>query len=157
MKAGSATHHFLTLLTILPIIAAAACAAMPPEPMTTGPVSLADLFAHHSVELPCDQAPPCQDQIVAIEGSVDAGNIFNKQNYPSLPYEKFRLSDAQGRSIEVWTEAQDNEPIFDKLARRPRDRIVVTGRLVAVKQPIVNQCRWGLKVLIDESSQIQYR
>jgi hypothetical protein len=100
---------------------------------------------------------PWQGQTVTVQAFIDADNIYDKRRYPRLPYEKFRLVDRRGRSLEVWAQAADNHAIFDKLANRPADLVSVTGRLAAIRLPIANQCRMGVKVLIDDASQVEFK
>ena len=99
---------------------------------------------------------PWAGQVVTVEGMLDPVNIFDKQHYPQLPYEKFVLKDGRGHAVEVWAVAADNSPIFRKLARRGSDQIAVTGRLEAVKLPVMGQCTLNVKVVIDDADQIAF-
>jgi hypothetical protein len=99
----------------------------------------------------------CQDRRVTFWGYVDPVNIYSHGRFPELPYEKFRLVDRRHHAVEVWPQAADNRSIFEKLARRPSDRIVVTGRLVAFDMPITGQCHQGVKVVIHDASQIEFK
>jgi hypothetical protein len=121
------------------------------------PLSLEALHAACGLPAPCDAGAPWEGRVVAIAAQVDPRNIFDQRQYPQLPYEKFKLVDGQGRAVEVWPQAGDNRPIFDKLAARPSDRIVVRGRLAVVKMPIMGKCLQGVKVLIDAADQIEYQ
>ena len=104
---------------------------------------------------PCGASIDWEGRPVAVEGRVDGVNVFDKRRYPNLPYEKFRLHDNRGNSLEVWAVAADNGPIFDKLARRRSEKIVVRGRLAAVKAPVQGACQLGVKVLVDHADQIE--
>ncbi len=120
-------------------------------------LSLEELYARCGLPASCDAGTPWEGQLVTVQAFVDPHNIFDKAHFPGLPYEKFRLVDRQGRALEVWAVAADNQAIFDKLADRPADRVAVTGRLAAVRVPVANQCRLGVKVLVDDASQVEFR
>jgi hypothetical protein len=117
-------------------------------------LSLEGLYAYCGLPAPCDAPVTWEGKSVAVGGRLDPANIFDKTNYPQLPYEKFRLTDGQGRSVEIYAQAKDNRPIFEKLARRTSDEIVVRGRLAAFKMPIAGGCKTGVKVVIDAAEQI---
>jgi hypothetical protein len=121
---------------------------------STAALSLEGLYAYCGLPAPCDTPVTWEGKSVAVGGRLDPVNIFDKTNYPQLPYEKFRLTDGQGRSVEIWAQAKDNRPIFEKLARRASDEIVVRGRLAAFKMPIAGDCKTGVKVVIDAAEQI---
>lgn len=106
---------------------------------------------------PCGTPMDCQDRTVTLWGYLDPVNIYSKQRYPAIPYEKFRLVDRGQRAIEVWVMAEDSRPIFDTLARRPTDRIVVSGKLIAFDMPTRGKCYQGIKVMIHDASQIEIK
>ncbi len=120
-------------------------------------LSLEELYARCGLPASCDAGTPWEGQPVTVQAFVDPHNIFDKAHFPQLPYEKFKLVDRQGRALEVWAVAGDNQAIFDKLADRPTDRLAVTGRLAVVRVPVANQCRLGVKVLVDDASQVEFR
>ena len=122
----------------------------------THPMTLEELFNWTGQPAQCSAPVPWEGKWVTITAMVDAVNIYDNRRYPRLPYEKFRLVDGHGRSLEVWPRAADNQPIFDKLARRTRDTIVVTGRLKTVELPTSDKCRVGIKVEINDASQIGF-
>lgn len=124
--------------------------------ISPAPMSLKDLYEFCGLPIACDQPISWEGRTVSIQGTVDPVNIFDKKRFPQLPYEKFTLTDGRRRTIEVWPRADDNQPIFDMLARRPHDTVVVTGNLTAVKLPIANKCSIGIKVTIHDPSQIQF-
>ncbi len=106
---------------------------------------------------PCGTPMDCQDRTVTLWGYLDPVNIYSKQRYPAIPYEKFRLVDRGQHAVEVWVMAEDSRPIFDTLARRPTDRIVVSGKLIAFDMPITGKCHQGIKVIIHDVSQIEFK
>ena len=121
--------------------------------------SIMDVKAVHDLCRPspdCVAAPDWEGRRITFVGYLDPANIFFKANYPQLPYEKFAVVDGLGRSIEVWPQGSDNEPLYVKLMGRPSDRIVVNGRLKSFKMPVGETCTRGVKVVIDNVDQIQF-
>lgn len=143
--------YFVLMLSVL------ACGAGAYNPGAESFISLEALENLCRLPAPCGTALPCEGRTVTLWGDVDPKNIFHKQNSPRTPYEKFKLVDNQGRSVEVWPKAGDSRPIFYKLAQRPLDRIRVTGRLVSFDMPVAGGCVRGVKVEIENVSQIQFK
>ena len=122
-----------------------------------GPLSLGELETRCGLPAACGTPITCQGQTVSLRGYVDPANIFSKKRFPQVPYEKFRLVDHQGHAIEIWAEAGDNDAIFEKLAERSSDHVVVTGKLAAFDMPITSGCQKGIKLLIHDASQIAFK
>jgi hypothetical protein len=121
------------------------------------PLSLKALYAYCGLPLSCDAPIPWEGRSIAVRARVDPSNIFDRRHYPQLPYEKFILKDDSGRSLEIWPRAGDNGPVFDRLARRPSDQVVVKGRLVSVRLPTGTECNIGVKMVIDHADQIKFQ
>lgn len=147
--------HSVSCAALVAVLMIPAC-GMGPRTMNQAPISLETLLRNTGLPAPCDTPIGWEGEPVTLRAYVDAANIFDKSRYPQLPYEKFRLVDRQGGSVEVWAGAADNKPIFDRLAQRPTDEVIVAGRLAAVKLPVAGQCRLGLKVLIHDAMQIRF-
>ena len=156
---GQYLSNFLTLLgnCMITGLFVLSCAMGPRISNAESPICLQELESLCRLPVPCGTPLACQGKAVTFWGYVDPGNIFSKQYSPRTPYEKFKVVDHGGRSIEVWTQAEDNRPIFDKLSRRQTNRIVVSGKLAAFNMPITGQCNQGIKVLIHDASQIQFK
>jgi hypothetical protein len=118
-------------------------------------MSLESLFTSIGIPSNCGSDAPWEGKRVNIQGYVDPDNIFDKQHFPDLPYEKFRLIDRHGRSIEIWAKSLDSQTIFARVHRKKNDPVIISGRLAAVKMPIMGECRLGAKVWIDDPSQVQ--
>ena len=127
------------------------CGRMPAEAM-----SLETLADFCRLSAPCGTTPAWDGKMVTIWGYVDPANVFDKQHYPRLPYEKFKLIDHRSHSVEVWPKGSDNTFIFSKLAQRPSDKAVVSGRLEAVLMPTKSSCTYGVRVMIDDATQIHF-
>ena len=118
-------------------------------------MTLESLFAAFGIPSNCGSDVAWEGKQVTIKGYVDPDNIFDKQHFPDLPYEKFRLIDKQGRSIDVEVKSQDSQKIFPKVHRKKNAQIIISGWLTAIKMPIMGKCRLGAKVWIDDPSQVE--
>ena len=124
---------------------------------TKDPMSLETLHAYLGLPAECSpQEPVWVGRNVTIWGYLDSANIFDHQRYPQLPYEKFKLIDRQGRSVEIWPQAKNNGPIFAKLTHGPGDKVSIRGRLAAFNMPVTGHCTLGVKVFIDNEQQIEF-
>ena len=115
------------------------------------------LYRHCHLPGDCSTPVDWEGETVTFWGILDPVNIFDKERYPKLPYEKFRLTDADGRSVEVWAGADDNTDIFKKIFTRSSDKVTVTGILKKVKMPLSHTCKLGIKVVIDHVDQIEFK
>lgn len=118
-------------------------------------MTLEALFTAFGIPSTCGSAVAWEGKRVSIRGYVDPDNIFDKQHFPDLPYEKFRLIDRQGRSMDIWVTSMDSRAIFSKVYRKKNAQVIISGALAAVKMAISGKCRLGAKVWINDPSQIQ--
>ena len=119
-------------------------------------MSLKELYAYCGIPSACGIDPAWEGTLVTFRGYADRDNIFTKQRYPHLSYEKFKVVDRQGRSIEVWLDVRNSRLAFLNACNNSDLQLVIRGRLAAVNMPIMGKCRLGAKVWIDDPSQIQY-
>ena len=125
------------------------------SPPADQPMTLAGLMEFLGLPAPCNAPVDWEGRLVAVEGYVDPVNVFDKRRYPGLPYEKFSLKDRQGRVLEVWPQAQDNQLVFDKLAGHSGNKVIVRGRLAPTRAPVMGSCNLGVKVLLDGPDQLE--
>ncbi len=119
------------------------------------PMTLEALYDFCGIPSNCGSAAAWENRWVTIVGYVDPDNVFHRERYPNLPYEKFRLVDRRGKSLEVWIKSSHSRPIFSKIFQKMNSPIIIRGRLAVVKMPVMGACRLSAKVWIDDSSQIQ--
>ena len=135
--------------------ALAACGAAVPKTRNEVPMTLDALYTFCGIPLNCDSPVAWEDQKVSVTGYADSNSIVHKGRNPRLPYEKFRLVDRKGKSIEVWIKSPNSQSIFSKVYQKLNSQIIVNGRLAVVKMPKMGGCRLSAKVWINDPSQIQ--
>ncbi|MCP4725733.1 MAG: hypothetical protein GY863_11890 [bacterium] len=80
-------------------------------------MSISELHGYCDVPGEPGEALECEGESVKVRGYIDHGNVFNKTDYPQLPYEKFIIADLENKNrIEVWTVSDDNSKIYKKIA-----------------------------------------
>ena len=119
------------------------------------PMSLEALYAYCGIPSICGSAPAWEGALVIFRGHIDPDNIFDKRHDPRLAHEKFKVTDRQGRSIEVWVKTLDSRSVFSKVYDHLNSPVTIRGRLASVNMPIMGRCQLGAKVWINDSSQIQ--
>lgn len=108
----------------------------------------------------CGKKMDCEGQIVRVKGYVDYDNVFDKKSYPQLPYEKFKIGDRRGNSLEAWAVSDDNEEIFRKIHSNKTSlekMVFVKGTLTGFDMPIMGTCRRGIAINIKEAKDIFFR
>jgi hypothetical protein len=108
----------------------------------------------------CGKKMDCEGQIARVKGYIDYDNVFDKGNYPQLPYEKFKIHDKKGESLEVWAASHNNKEIFKKIYRNkvsPEKMVFVKGTLSGFDMPIMGACHRGIAISIKEASDIFFK
>lgn len=108
---------------------------------------------------PPGQPSPCQDAVVGVVGRVDPLNVFDKATFPNLPYEKFRLVDARGQSVEAVFDDRPSGPVFPDLKRLLSSGPVsasVRGRLEVVELPMGGEIGRGLRIRPERPQDVRF-
>jgi len=156
-KEATVSKRSLLLRITMPLLAVI-CLGMGSHTPDPGRIlTIEALYTLYNLPGECNAPVTWEGETVKVSGRIDPANIFDHQHYPRSPYEKFRLVDGQGRSVEIWAQADDNTPIFKKIELRTTDAVIITGRLVAVKLPRSNSCQISAKVVIDHADQVQFK
>ncbi|GEM_PF-1636408 len=126
----------------------------------TDSLSLEQLFRRCSLPADCGRSQDCDHSAVTVWGYLDPANIFDRRNYPRLPYEKFVIHDGHGRRLEVWVRGPggENEAIFDRISRpagNDRKVVIVKGRVEPVEMFTMEGCRRGIKLVVVNRSQVR--
>jgi hypothetical protein len=103
-------------------------------------VSIEEFYHCCNVPGPCGKRMDCEGEIARVKGYIDYQNVFDKKNYPQLPYEKFKIYDEKGKSLEVWAVSADNSKIFGKIYHNksfPGKMAFITGMIIGFDMPIM--------------------
>ena len=100
----------------------------------------------------CGRKMACEGRTALIKGRIDYGNVFEKSEYPQVPYQKFLMIDDEGRgSLDVFVESDHAVKIFRSIrawSGRPDRPVRVRGVLQGFDMPVMGQCRRGLKLVL---------
>lgn len=127
---------------------------------SSGYVSIEDLFHSCHVPGPCGKKMECEGKIAKVKGYIDFSNVFDKKNYPQLPYEKFKVYDRRGKSLEVWAVGSDNSEIFEKIYLNkafPEKMVFIKGIVVGFDMPVMGACHRGIKINIEKEGDIFFK
>lgn len=116
-------------------------------------ISIEKLYRFCHVPGPCGKKMECEGKVAKVKGYVNYGNVFDKKTYPQLPYEKFKLHDKKGKSLEVWAVSDDNCKIFENIYRNkafPEKTAFIKGTIVGFDMPIMGACHRGIKINIAQ-------
>jgi hypothetical protein len=122
-----------------------------------GYVSIEELHHYCDVPGPCGKRIHCEGEIARVKGYIDYDNVFDKKTYPQLPYEKFKIFDDKGKSLEVWGVSTDNSKIFEKIYHEksfPGKMAFIRGVLIGFDMHITGTCHRGIKIEIEKADDI---
>ena len=123
-------------------------------------LSVEEILYSCGIPGPCNVAMGCEGKIVRVRGYIDYDNIFDKERYPQLPYEKFTIRDRSGKSIEVWIVTENSRDIFREINRHksfPETIAHVEGEVVGVDMPIMGMCHRGIKINLTGAEKLTFR
>ena len=122
---------------------------------------IGEFYRSNGVPGLCGQVMNVEGKMARIRGFINRDNIFDRKNYPNLPYEKFRVNDGKsGDSIEVWAVSEDNSAIFEKLFRNKclaEKEIFVSGVVSGFDMPIMGTCRRGVRLEVKDPDNIFFK
>jgi len=123
-------------------------------------ITISELNDFCQIPSSCGQETACEGKEIKIKGYIDYNNIFDKENYPQLSYEKFKIEDKETEnSIEIFAIAEDNTLIFEKIRQnneKPLRMIFVTGIIEGFDMQIMTNCGRGIKLNIDSEADIYF-
>ena len=128
--------------------------------LSTDYLSIEELYKACHVPGVCGKKMDCEGQTALVKGYIDYDNVFDKENYPKLPYEKFKIHDTKGESLEVWVLSDNNKEIFREIYCNklfPEKMAFIKGTLSGFDMPIMGTCRRGLSINIKETSDIFFQ
>jgi hypothetical protein len=123
-------------------------------------LSVGELYDLCQIPGPCGKQLECEGKVVYVKGYIDYDNVFDKTNYPQLPYEKFKIYEKEAKSIEVWPISEDNEEIFAKIHQNkgyPEKIVQIKGIVEGFDMPTQNTCHRGIKIKIEKSGDICFK
>lgn len=77
-----------------------------------------------------------------------------------MPYEKFKIYDKNGKSLEVWGISDDNSKIFEKIYHNkvfPEKMAFIKGIVVGFDMPIMGTCHRGIKINLEKEDDIFFK
>ncbi len=124
-------------------------------------VTIDSLYDYCEIPSPCGKKNRCEGQFARVKGYIDYGNVFDKQNYPMLPYQKFMITNyEQNKTFEVWVTSENSEKVFEKIYQQklhdPTRPVFVEGIVEGFDMPIMGDCHRGIKLNFTEKGKITF-
>ena len=122
--------------------------------------SISELYQYCGVPGPCGKKLECEGQTVRVKAHIDYDNVFDKKTYPQLPYEKFRITDKDGQSLEVWAVSNTTSEIFEKIYKYksyPEKAVHIEGIIEGFDMPVQETCHRGIKIVINTADAIFFK
>ncbi len=138
---------------------------LPVEPVVSHPSSdaltLDALYDHCGRSTECGKKLRCEGERIRVTGYIDYGNVFDKEHYPRLPYQKFLITNAgHTQSIEVWVDSALSRDIFQKIHRQetlnPKTSVMVQGVIEGFDMPIMGACHRGIKLNLKDPNDLTF-
>lgn len=155
---------FVLLLFVLVLIEGGVLHSMDSwiDPCKSGAyLTIDSLYDYCKIPGDCSRKIESEGKTALIKGYIDYVNVYDKTNYPNLPYQKFLITnDKRNKTMEVWVRPESSEGVFEKIFRQkkfnPDSPVFVTGILVGFDMPMMGACHRGLKLDLTGESALMF-
>ena len=124
-------------------------------------LTIDSLYDYCKIPVDCTRKIQCEGKTALIKGYIDYINVYDKTNFPNLPYQKFLITnDKHNKSMEVWVSPEFSAGVFEKIFKQkklnPDCPVFVTGILVGFDMPMMSACHRGLKLELTGESALMF-
>jgi hypothetical protein len=124
-------------------------------------LTIDSLYDYCKVPGECLRKYESEGKDALVKGLIDYLNVFDKFNYPNLPYQKFMMTNHEhSKSMEVWITSECSALIFKKIfiqkALNPEATVYIRGVLVGFDMPIMGACHRGLKLELTGENSLSF-
>lgn len=122
------------------------------------PFTIEAVYSTCGHPIPCQQKAVCEGQRVWVSGRIDYSNVFHKNRYPQLRYEKFFLKSKSGKILPIIVDGGESVKIFNKIEAFKDSGIThisVQGKIKGTDLPIMGKCQQGLSLILNKAHQIR--
>ena len=123
-------------------------------------INVSKLYEYCQVPGECGKALESEGLTALVSGTVDYNNVFEHGRYPQLPYEKFFLMDAEGKTVEVLAVSSDNRPIFRKISDARKGGLkqaFVKGIVRGMDAPVMGTCRRWIRLELRDAEDVSFK
>lgn len=121
-------------------------------------ITIDDLYDCCGIPGACNQKMECEGKSALIKGYISYVNVWNKKEYPWLPYSKFLIYNAErNMNLEVRVDSDDADMIFKTIqahSAHPDNPACIKGQLVGVDLPDMETCHRNLIIVLSEPESI---
>ena len=124
-------------------------------------LSVGELYNYCNLPAPCAKVMECEGKTICIRGYIDWKNIFFKEEYPQLPYEKFKLYDLESeKMIEVFVNPKAARGVYRMIQQQMKtseNEAFVKGTISGFNMPLMGQCYRGIRIELEKADDIKFR
>jgi hypothetical protein len=124
-------------------------------------LSVEELYNYCKLPAPCGKVMGCEGKTIRIRGYIDRKNIFFKEEYPQLPYEKFKMYDPESvKMIEVFVNPKAARGVYRMIQQQMKTsekEVFVEGTISGFDMPVMGQCYRGIRVELEKSEDMKFR
>jgi hypothetical protein len=124
-------------------------------------LSVRELYNYCNLPAPCGKVMGCEGKTLRIRGYIDWKNIFFEEEYPRLPYEKFKMYDPESeKMVEVFANPKASRGVYRMIQEQmktSRKEAFVKGTISGFDMPVMGQCYRGIRIELEKSGDIEFR
>ena len=102
----------------------------------------------------------CEGKQIRVRGSIDWSNVFFREQYPRLPYDKFKIYDRiSGKAIEVWVNPETAGKVYPRMQQHKASKkeVFVKGAIAGFDMPVMGKCSRAIKLELETSEYLEFR
>lgn len=102
---------------------------------------------------------PCEGKKIRVRGSIDWANVFFREEYPQLPYDKFKIYDRiTGKAIEVWVIPETAGKVYPRIQQQKSSgkEVFVKGTIAGFDMPVMGKCSRAIKLELETSEYLEF-
>lgn len=121
-------------------------------------ITVPELVSFCNLPGKCGEVLAQENTEINIQGFIDSKNIFDKEHYPQLSYEKFIIHNSNKTHIlEVFIINNNNSEIFKKIYKNQSTKpVFISAKIKGIDLPSKNGCERWIKLIIDNEKNISF-
>lgn len=124
-------------------------------------LSVEELYNYCNSPAPCGRIMECEGKTIRIRGYIDLKNIFFKEEYPQLPYEKFSMYDrVSDKVVEVFVNSKAARGVYRMIQQQTKtsqNEVFIKGTISGFDMPVMGQCYRGIRIELNKSEDMKFR
>ena len=124
-------------------------------------MSIDELYQYCNLPASCGEALECEGKKIRVMGYIDWENIFFKEEYQQLPYDKFIITDRESeKKVEVWVNPETARAVYQRMQQQRKKtgkEVFVSGTISGFDMPVMGSCCRGIKIELQKPEDLEFR